>query len=551
MSSPIADMQKIVVVLSESNLSVDPGEFVQLRVTMTNRQETADRLLLEVEGVDVEWYGIPVPAMNLDANGQAEALLNFRIQRTSENHAGSYPFLVRVRAMETGAVGVAQATLTVKSFSSLQLELNPKRGIATFFQPVNEFEVSLSNQGNQEETLSLYASDADDECAYEFEQENVTIKPGQTLQSPLLVRPKTVPVWGGGKLYGFTVSARAASSSYAAGNTHGQLERRSLISPLLGIFLALVAIGGFVAWSLWPRPLPALKIHSFAALPTQIPQGGSVTLSWDVQPNFETLLIKRRQGDGPEITENIPSSPPPAGSIIVTPQGPQTIYTLEVRRKDGATTKQNVTIDVTIPPPAPKPSIAFFKVEPEKVHEGDTILLSWQAKGAVKLILDPGNMGLPLYEQTHPITADKDTIYTLRAIGSDEKSFVEKTVKVTVAPKDACIAEIVAFSAGQKKIFVGDKIKLLWQTHYAKSVRIDSDKGSVGESPRASGSMDVPIAIIEPITFTITVGDTSGKFVTRQLVVTPEQRPVAPPDGAPPVDNGATTVPAPNADGKN
>lgn len=552
MSSPLADMQKIVVALSETSISVDPGEFAQLRVTMTNRQETADRLLLEVEGIDVEWYGIPVPAVNLDANGQAEEVINFRIQRTSENRAGSYPFLVRVRAMETGAAGVAQAALSVKPFNSLQLELNPKRGIATFFQPVNEFEVSLSNQGNQEETLSLYASDADDECAYEFEQEHITIKPGQTLQSPLLVRPKTVPVWGGGKLFGFTVSARAASSSYATGNTHGQLERRSLISPLLGIFFALIAIGGIVAWSLWPRPLPALKIHSFTALPTQVPQGASVTLSWDVQPNFETLLIKRRQGDGPEITENMPSSPPPpAGSITVTPQGPQTTYTLEVRRKDGAATKQNVSIDVTIPPPSPKPSIAFFKAEPDKVHEGDSILLSWQVKGATKLILDPGNISLPLYEQTRPIIAEKDSVFTLRAIGSDEKAFVEKSVKVSVAPKDACIAEIVAFGIDKKQVFIGDKIKLVWQTRYAKSIHLDSDKGSIGESARLSGSIDVPIPINEPIVFTINVGDSSGKFVSRQIAITPEQRPTQPaPDGtAPKSDGGASPAPAP--DGKN
>jgi len=215
------------------------------------------------------------------------------------------------------------------------------------------------------------------------------------------------------------------------------------------------------------------------------------------------------------------------------------------------TTKQIITIDVTIPPPSPKPSIAFFRAEPDKVHEGDTILLSWQSKGAVKLLLDPGNMSLPLYEQTRPLIADKDTIYTLRAIGSDEKVFVEKTVKVTVAPKDTCIAEISAFGTDKKKIYVGDKIKLLWQTRYAKSIRIDSDKGTVGESSRLSGNMEVPIPINEPITFTITVGDTSGKFVTRQLVVTPEQRPVPPPETQPNTEAGTNPSPTPTTDGKN
>src|SRR6185436_13137445 len=189
-----ADMQRVAVTLSEYDVFIEPGSVAQLVVTMTNQQSTPDRLTLEVEGVDVEWYMIPVAAVNVAPGAQASERIVFKLARNSENRAGTYPFLVRVQAMETGEVGVAQATLVVKPFSSLQVELAPKRGVSTFFHALNDFEVNLANLGNAEETLELYADDPEDECAYEFDMERVTLKPGQTAAVPLAMRPKASTV---------------------------------------------------------------------------------------------------------------------------------------------------------------------------------------------------------------------------------------------------------------------------------------------------------------------------------------------------------------------
>lgn len=541
MSSTLADMQKIIVTLSEPNLEIEPGSFAQLTVTMINRQESADRLLLEIEGIDVEWYGIPVPAVNLEAGGQAEANINFRIGRNTENRAGAYPFLVRVRAMETGAVGIAQATLNMKPFSSLQVELSPKRGIATFLRPVNEFMLNLAHQGNQEESFDLSASDADDGCTYEFDQERVTLQPGQTAQVPFFIRPKTSSVVGGGQLYGFSVYVRSNPSAHVLANVHGQLERRSLISPLMGVFLLLLTMISFGAWYLWPRPLQPLKIHSFTALPLQVMQGGTVTLSWDVQPNYDQIILSRRQGDQVPINESV--QPKEAvGSVIVTPLPPQTTYVLEVRRNNGTSKKLEVTIDVTTPPPSPKPSISYFKVEPDKIHEGESVLLSWKTAGATRTLLDPGSMEIPPYEHTRNIPLDKDTAFTLRVIGQNPQDFVEKTIKVTAAPKDTCIAEILSLGIDRKTVYEGDKVKVVWQTRYAKTVTLDYDKGSLGEMPRKSGSIELPMPIKEPITLTLKAVDSLGNSIAQQLVITPQPRPVTPPEG---------TTPDPSKPGEN
>ncbi len=535
MSSTLADMQKIIVTLSEPKIEIEPGSFAQLTVTMINRQDNGDRLLLEIEGIDVEWYGIPVPAVNLEAGGQAEAGINFRIGRNNENRAGAYPFLVRVRAMETGAVGVAQATLTIKPFASLQVDLSPKRGVATFLHPVNEFMLNLAHQGNQEESFDLSASDAEDGCTYEFEQERVTLQPGQSAQVPFFIRPKNASVIGGGQLYGFTVYVRSPIAAHVLANVHGQLERRSLISPLMGVFLLLLTMVSFGAWYFWPHPPQPLKIHSFTALPLQVMQGGTVTLSWDVQPNYDQIILSRRQGDQIPINEGV--QPKEAvGSVVVTPQPPQTTYVLEVRRNNGTSKKMEVTINVTTPPPSPKPSITYFKLEPDKVHEGESVLLSWKTSGATRVILDPGSMEVPLYEQTRNILIEKDTAFTLRVLGQNPKEFVEKTIKVTAVPKDVCLAEITSLGVDHKTVYVGDKVKVVWQTRYAKVVNLDYDKGSLGEMSRKSGSIEIPTPIVEPTTITLTVLDSLGKSTSQQIVITPQQRPVVPPEGTNPND---------------
>ena len=124
MASTTSDIQKIVVSLSTADIVIEPGSTAQLIVSMTIRQDQPDRLSIEVEGIDVEWYAIPVPAVNVAPGATVTERILFKVARNSANRAGAYPFLVRVQAQETGEVGVAQAALIVKPFSFLEVELD-------------------------------------------------------------------------------------------------------------------------------------------------------------------------------------------------------------------------------------------------------------------------------------------------------------------------------------------------------------------------------------------------------------------------------------------
>ena len=538
------NLQKILVSLSETEIAVDPGSVAQVVVTMTNRQENPDRLMIEVEGVDVEWYSIPVSAANLGAGAQSGERIIFRVARGAGNRAGAYPFIVRVQAMETGETGVAQATLIVNPFNSLQMELNPKRGSATFLRPLNDFEISLTNESNEEKTFDLFASDQDNECAYEFDTERVTMKPGQTLTIPLATRPKTSAFFGGMRLYSFTVSARAVDNPYVAANAHGQLERHALISPGVGIFLCLLAIGAPIAYSLRPKPPIPLFINKFVGVPDKVNSGDDITLSWDVAPGYQQLIMMKQVGKQDAVALNEQPKPEQnVGSLTTRPEPLQTTYYLVVRGQNGQKDLEKKVVVSVAPPPAAKvASLKYFRINPAVVHQGESVMLSWQASEADKFILDPGNVTLNGAEQTRQIVPDHDEQYTLRSFGKDGKPGNLKTVSVRVVGKDICIAEIVSFRAANT-VYEGDKVRLTWKTRYARTVRIDSDQGAVGDvgNPLA-GSVTIDTPINTPITFTLTATDSAGKFVTKTYTVKPEVRPIpVEPKPIPPVDG--TTVP--------
>jgi hypothetical protein len=545
MASPKTDVQKILVTLSTVDVIIEPGNVAQLVVTMTNRQDAADRLLLEVEGVDVEWYAIPVPAVNVPADGQTSERILFKVARDSANRAGSYPFLVRVQAMETGEVGVAQATLVVKPFHALQVDLNEKRAIASFFRPLNDFHVSVSNLGNIEETLDLYASDPDDGCAYEFDTDRITLKPGQTTIVPLAIRPKVSTILGGVRLYGFTVTARSAEDSYVSANAHGQLEKHALISPLLGIFLLLMVLGtgGYVLFR--PHPVPPAEIRAFNAVPTTVIYGSDVTLSWDVTnaSSAQQIIIKRRRGKAGTEVNDPGEQHGGVGSVTVKPERPLTIYTLVVRQNGLKDLKKEVSIEVDAPPPLPTPVIESFQAEPAIIHAGDTVRLSWKGKNYTQAILDPGNLSLSQFQKTQNVTPDQDTTYTLSVIGGGKET--EKKVTVHVVPKDQCIASISRFGAKEKTVYIGDKIHLRWQTSYARTVHLHADNGGINNDVLRDGSAEVKVDT--PTTFTLTATDSAGLSTSKQITVTPVARPAPPlePQTPPTGGAGTTTTPTP------
>ena len=55
----------IDVEVSSSDVAIEPGKTAQLDITITNRQDIEDNIAIEIEGIDVEWYALPVPSLTI------------------------------------------------------------------------------------------------------------------------------------------------------------------------------------------------------------------------------------------------------------------------------------------------------------------------------------------------------------------------------------------------------------------------------------------------------------------------------------------------------
>ena len=507
----------IQVELSSAEVPIEAGDTAQLAIKITNKQKQDDRVSIEIEGIDVEWYALPVPALNIAAGETQTARVLFKIGRSSQSLAGTYPFVIRIRGMESGETGIQQASLVVKPFSSLQVELSPRRAASTSFSHAAVVEVRVSNQGNKDETLDLYASDPEDGCAYEFERDRVTIKPGRSETVPLVIEPVTRPLLGASRLFGYVVTARSILDSYVSCNANGQLERRALVSPFVFLGLVLLIVTGSI-WS-FVRPREA-KITAFTANPQQVMSGEEVRLEWDA-PSFTEAFI---QPDSLQVRSSV-------GSIAVHPTK-TTEYKLIARGRGSGEVTKTVLVEVRQQQPPSKPRIREFTADKMVVHQGDSVTLSWKVEWTDTIHLNP--VGIEHEAQLYKsqvVTPTATTTYILGAKGKG--GFAEKQLQIKVVDPKTSIAEIKSFKAKPSSIFLGEKATLSWSVANASGVEIDN---GIGGGKDLTGKFEVSPE--QTTTYTLRALDDKGNVRTAQVTVTvkpkPEEPPTNPPPGAEP-----------------
>lgn len=511
----------IQVELSAADVPIEPGGTAQLAVTITNKQAHDDHVFIEIEGIDVEWYALPVPAVNVAAGQSQVARVLFRIARSSQCQAGTYPFVVRARGMETGEAGVQQATLTIKPYSALQVELTPKRAASSFMRRAVPFDLRVSNLGNHEETLDLFASDPEDGCAYEFETDRLSLGPGKSQLVPLVIEPVTKPILGSSRLFGFVATARSVADSYVSASANGQLERKAMLSPLVFLIalLMLIAGGGYAIFH--PRPV---VVQSFEASAPEVRSGDEVTLRW-VAANIGQAYIQ---------PDNIPVRDP-IGSVKVHPTLP-TDYKL-IAKGSGPDVVKTVHVNVIALPKPKKPQITEFASDRSTVHQGDTVMLHWSVANADTITLNPLGVTHPasLYKAQQATPVAPSTTYILSVQGPG--GVVEKSVVINVVPPNESTAQIRSFKARPDTIIVGDKATLTWDITNAATVEIDNNVGI--QKPKSGRAVVTPQ---ETTTYTLRVLDDKGNLKTAKVTVVVNPKPEQPVNPNP-TDTGRTPPP--------
>lgn len=521
------------VSLSSDTLSVDPGSTQPLSIGVTNHGSEKDHFEIQVEGLDPAWTTLPVDSFVIEPGETQVQKALLRPPRDSESAAGSYPFVVTVRSLNTGNSHSAEAVLEVSPFHQLSMNAEPKRVVLGGLKPAAEFDVTVINLGNTEHELQLFASDPENEVAFEFEHEKVKVGPGQ--QRNVVVRASTrrSALLANGKLYGVGFSTRSTANPTVAAYAQAQIELRPVIAlaPFFTV-LGLVALS-FAWFATIPKPP---KIDLFRPDHTELKVGQSVILNYQVSDaSTITLFINN---------ELYKTTSEGAGNITFSPKDPgQYTLRLEAKRNDKLTSKV-VQLNVAPPDEIPKPEIERFKVSQTSLVEGEPLTVTFAVNSATtKVEIRP--IGLfPAKDQTtatfKPNWMGAADVVIMATNSTGET--VTKSISVTVKP---LVPEIAAFAISPNKAIGPDaKVTVRWTLKNCSRAELEFD-GQVIPVNATSGSYELTVNKSGPVS--VRGWDSKGKPVTKSSMI--EWLPEAPSED-PASPGGSTPVTPPSGNGQ-
>ena len=509
--------------MAQDVVEVEAGATTPVGLTVTNRGDAVDRFEIEVEGIDPEWRFIPVPTIAVEPGETRTEKLFLKPPRLPENVAGAYPFVVRVRSLESGDARTAQGLLKLLPFHHVTMEISPKKGILSPTKKRNDFRLTLVNLGNSEHTVGLSAQDPDDRCAYEFEQDAVTLAPGQGKEVEMTANPKQSSLLAGGRLIGFSVFARSQTERGVSATAQAQLEQRALLSPAAVVFALLVIAGGLGWWSVRPKP-PTVELflnppHALAGTPVEVRYEARNADHVVIMMGDETVY------DGPPTVEPL--------SVVLKGEGDATFTA--IAKHEGRQDAQDIEhVRIDAPVVADAAVIDKFWSDTKRVKIGSSFLVNWKVQNATKVQVEPlpGELSPDRAQLEIQPTALGEQTYTLLATNADGKTARKS---LTVQVYDESDAQILAFSADQNpaKETDGGRVVLSWTVSGAELVELKL--GS--DSPRAVDGNTKEVILGAKTTCTLIATDAKGRKRTAKITIGYEKAP-PPPIEPPPTTTG-------------
>lgn len=510
-------------------MQAEAGTNQPLSFEVVNRGEATDQFEVEIEGLDPEWTAVPVPRFSVSAHDTAQIKVFFKPGRSSENIAGNYPFVLKVRSLESGEVRAIQGTLNIKPYFHLTMEMNPKKGIFGPTSKSNSFTTTIVNLSNTELTLQLYGSEPEDALAYEFSTEQVVIGPGQQKEVEVQVTPTRKSYFASSRLFGFTVSARSLEHPSVVAAAQAQLEQRAMLSP--GALVTLLAVLLVVVG--WFSMIP--KAPSMDTLTVDKPvvlAGETVTVRW-TSSNAKSVKVEFAG-------QTLASAGEPDGSLTMTAQTSGEFVAIATRdnRSSGPL---RATLEVTAPPEAPAPEVEGFEIERTNLEPGEKFFVKYKVKNAIAVtlaptgtLLHPAQESIQIEAPSQPGTYD----YQLTVSNATGQEVTSKIVRVTVALRPK--AKITTLTAEPAEVDPASaKTTITWKTTGA--ARCELKVGSeVTNLPSTSGSMEIDVFETTDVVFT--AYDEKGLTTKRTLKI--KVKPVEPPSDdhpTPPASPTGTT----------
>lgn len=493
--------------LNPDFIQIEPGATLPLQCKIENLSDQADHFEIFIEGIDPEWVAIPIPSFAVDGKRQSIEKILIKPARVSESLTGTYPFVIKLRSLQSGETRTAQGIIEIKPFRHLSIDISPKRGMVSPFHKEFNYQLTVMNLGNAEQTFQLFANDPEDHCAFEFESEKVILGPGQQKNINLSARSSKKSLLANSRLYGFSVIARSNEVASTMSTTQAQLEQKAIASPaafFTAFLLFVIGLGWFAT-----RPKPPV-IERFASHKHEINLGETNEIFWKASQAKHVQIYSNNT----LLYDNLDIE----GSRAFQPATPG-VYRLSIIAISGEKKSSPELLDLIVKEPIqiPPPKILGFKISPTTLHVGQTFAVQYKlAPSVVKATLSPPGIVLdPKIHEIELIASRSGEIeYHLIAENANGVT-TERIIRVKVT--EGSDAAIVMFKATPEIIDPHHHdVKVTWQLTNAVRAEI-KDGDQVYEIDPSLGSKD--LFLTKPVTLTLTAYDSHGHITEKQIKI--------------------------------
>ncbi|MBE0430689.1 MAG: hypothetical protein IBX67_02565 [Dehalococcoidia bacterium] len=240
--------ERIRASLTPTELQVQAGAFpTQATLQIQNLGEIVDKFLVEIEGLDETWYSRSASSIALMPQASDQVQISFQPPKKRGVKAKAYPFTVNIHSQSVpGEATSITAQLEILPAIDFKVTVNPYRVSG---RKKGTFRVNLANTGVSDIKFALSATDLEEGLRLDFKTDNPEVAAWNTLEVPMLARPKRSSRVGEKKRYDITVTAGAGEGNVQTANCelhHSPLigSWRPIIKALrVGLFLALIGGG--------------------------------------------------------------------------------------------------------------------------------------------------------------------------------------------------------------------------------------------------------------------------------------------------------------------
>ncbi|MFC1860714.1 hypothetical protein ACFLYL_00310 [Chloroflexota bacterium] len=195
---------KIEVTVTPTSLVTTAGGMIEANVKLHNLGQSVDQFTISINGLNANWYALPVSSVALFPNDTDNLLINFSPPKTPETEAGSFPFQINVAYQDNpDEKTTVEMTMEIKALIEPKLSISPQS--ATGRRGV--YQVSVNNPGDNEVSVNLEASDTQGALACELQPRFLTIPGKGTGQARLEVNLGWMSFFRGPKEFDFQVLA--------------------------------------------------------------------------------------------------------------------------------------------------------------------------------------------------------------------------------------------------------------------------------------------------------------------------------------------------------